>query len=78
MVATLANFRVMILTDQNERRQENCLERYEESQKREGKRIDMLDTGKKIERNPPAETDNVNPNKCHTAAEPGNHPRNAV
>ena len=74
----MADAAVQILTDENEGREKDCFEGNDKRQESEGKRIDMVHTGNSIERNPPGETDNVNPNECHTTAEPCNQPGDAV
>ena len=69
MVATFSDSGVVILTDQNKGRQENCLERNDEREKRKWKRVDVTNSRNNIDEQPAAKPDDVDPNKRHAAAE---------
>jgi hypothetical protein len=71
VVTPLAELRFMVLTDENEGRQENGFQRDHEGEKGKWIGVEMFQAVQGIENYPGSEPDHVHPDKDHTATKAG-------
>src|SRR4029079_15980968 len=78
LIASFADTRLVILTDQNEGRKENCLQGYDQREKRKWIRVKMTQSRNNIDDNPSCKPNQMNPYKRKAAAKVSNNIRHLI